>query len=98
DVELVVVDAEPVAAVDDLDRERFVELPEVDVVYLEAMRLEQLRHREHGTDAHLVRIAAGDGDAAIDSERLEVALAGELGVHQHASASAVGELRGIAGG
>ena len=39
DVELVIVDAEPVAAVDDLDRERFVELPEADVVHLETMRL-----------------------------------------------------------
>ena len=30
---------------------------------------EQLRHREHRTDAHLVRLAAGDRKAAEDAER-----------------------------
>src|ERR1700733_5971795 len=71
DIELVVVDAEPVAAVENLDCEGFVEFPEADVVHLEAMRLEELRHREHRADAHLVRIAAGHGHAAIDPERLK---------------------------
>ncbi len=98
DVELVVVDAEPVAAVDHLHGEGLVQLPEADVVDLEAVRLEELRHGEHRADAHLVRIAAGDRDAAIDAERREVALARELRLHQHAGAGAVGKLRGVAGG
>ena len=62
------------------------------------MRLEQLRHGEDGANAHLVGIAAGDRDAAIDPERLEVALARELGLHQYAGAGAVRQLRGVAGG
>ena len=56
--------AEPVAAVDHLRREGFVQLPDVDVVDLEPVLLEQLRHREHRTDAHLVGLAAGDRVAA----------------------------------
>ena len=69
DVEAVVGDAEPIAAVDHLHGERFVQLPEVDVLDLRAGLLEQLRHREHRADAHLVRLAAGDGEAAEDAER-----------------------------
>ena len=59
---------------------------------------EQFRHGEHRADAHLVRIAAGDRDAAIDAERRQIALARELRLHQHAGARAVGQLRGVAGG
>ena len=81
-----------------LHGEGLVQLPKADVVDLEAMRLEQLRHGEDRADAHLVGIAAGDRDAAIDAERLEIALARELGLHQHAGAGAVGQLRGVAGG
>ena len=87
-----------VAAVEDLHGEGLVELPETDVVDLEAVRLEELRHGEDRPDAHLVRIAARDRDAAIDSERRQVALARELRLHQHAGAGAVGQLRGVAGG
>src|SRR5271165_612909 len=98
DVELVVVDTELVAAVDHLHGEGLVELPEADVVHLEAVGLEELRNGEHRPDAHLVWIAAGDRDAAIDPERRQVALARELRLHQHAGARAVGKLRGVAGG
>ena len=59
---------------------------------------EQFGHREYRADAHLVGIAAGDRDAAVDAERRQVALLGLLGLHQHAGAGAVGELRGVAGG
>src|ERR1019366_7352870 len=54
DVELVARDVEPVAAVDHLHCERLVQLPEADVVHLEAVALEELRDREDRTDAHLV--------------------------------------------
>jgi hypothetical protein len=35
--------------------------------------LQQLRHREDRADAHLVRLAAGDGEAAEGAERLQAA-------------------------
>ena len=69
DVEAIVRNAERVAAVDHLHGERLVQLPEVDVVDLDARPLEQLRHREHRADAHLVGLAAGDGEAAEHAER-----------------------------
>ena len=78
DVELVVRDAELVAAVDHLHGEGLVQLPQVDVVDLQAVALEQPRHREDRADAHLVRLAAGDAEAAEDAERREPALLGEL--------------------
>ncbi len=60
-------------------------------------RLEQARHGEDGADAHLVRLAARDREAAEDAERLDAAL-GRLGaVHHHAGRRAVGELRRVAG-
>src|ERR1700679_2535473 len=73
DVDLFAVDAEPVAAIDHLHRERLVQFPETDVVDAEAVRLQQLGHGEHRADAYFVGIAAGDRDAAIDPERLEIA-------------------------
>src|SRR5215208_2028554 len=59
DVERVVRDAELVAAVEHLHRERFVQLPQIDVVDRQAVALQQARDREHGTDTHLVGLAAG---------------------------------------
>src|SRR4051812_33570080 len=49
DVEALHRDAELVAAVHRLARESFVELPEPDVVHLEAVSLQQARNREHRT-------------------------------------------------
>src|SRR5262249_38550865 len=54
DVELVLRNAEAVTAVEHLARERFVEFPQIDVVHGEPLLLEQLGHREHRADAHLV--------------------------------------------
>ena len=78
-VEPVIGDAQLVAAVHHLHREGLVQLPQVDVwSSLQADALEEARHREHGTDAHLVRLAGGHREAAEEAERLEIALLGEL--------------------
>jgi len=69
DVEAIVRNAQRVAAVHGLHRERLVELPQSDVVDLEPVLLEQLRHRKHRTDAHLARLAAGDREAATNCRR-----------------------------
>src|SRR5690242_15521088 len=71
DVEPVVRDAESVAAIDDLAGKRLVQFPQIDVVDLETVLLEQLRHGKDRADPHLVRGASGHRDAAIDAERLE---------------------------
>jgi hypothetical protein len=59
DVEPVVGDAELVLAVEHLHREGLVQLPQADVVDLEAEPLEQLGNREDRADAHFVRLGAG---------------------------------------
>src|SRR5258705_12713044 len=55
DVVLIRVDSEPVAAVQRLARERFVELPEADVADREPMLREKSRHRVDRSDAHFLR-------------------------------------------
>ena len=97
DVVLLGVDAEGVAAVEALAREGFVELPEVDVVDLEAGALEQLRHGVDRADAHLVGLAARDREAAEGAEGLDAALLGFAGLHHHDRGRTVRKLRGVAG-
>src|SRR6478672_5291310 len=59
DVVLGGIDAELVARVEALAGKGLVELPNIDVVDLQAGALQQLRDREHRADAHLVGLAAG---------------------------------------
>ena len=58
-IELVVRNAELVGAIEHLAGEGLVQLPQIDVVDLQAVAFEQARHREHRADAHFVRLAAG---------------------------------------
>ena len=98
DVELLHRDAELVAAVEHLHGERLVQLPQADVVDLQAVALQAARNGEDRADAHLVGLAAGDREAAEDAQRLQAALAASASHHEHAGRGAVGELAGIAGG
>src|SRR5262249_23543386 len=47
DVDLLRIDAELVAAIKHLHRERLVQLPEIDIIDLESVTLQKPRHREH---------------------------------------------------
>src|SRR5258706_4350865 len=55
---LVVIDAELIARIEALAGERLVELPDVDIIHLQTLALQQLRHGVDRADAHLVRLAA----------------------------------------
>src|SRR5262249_55719786 len=83
DVESIVLDTEFVATVQDLDRERLVELPQVDVGNLLAGALEQFGNREHRADAHLVRLATGHRKPPERAQRLESELRRTGGAHNH---------------
>src|SRR5688572_20183052 len=93
-VQLVVRDADAIAAVQHLHGEGFVQLPQIDVLHLLSGLFQELRYCEHGADAHLFRIAAGGGEAAEDAQRLQLAARGLFLGHHHAGGSAVGELAG----
>src|SRR5215470_1390149 len=95
-IELLHGDAEPVAAVDHLRGEGLVELPHADVLELDAGPLEQLWDRVHGTDAHLVGLAPGHGEAAEDQLGLDAERLGAVHGHEHRGGGAVGELGGVA--
>src|ERR1019366_7437046 len=98
DVQPLVRDAQPVAAIYDLARKRFVEFPQPDVVHLEAVTLQQLGHRVYRPDSHLVGSASRRRHPAIDAERVLSALLGLRAFHQHADRGAVGELARVARG
>src|SRR6059058_778433 len=98
DIVLLGIDAELVAGIEALAGEGFVELPEIDVLDLQAIALQQLRHGVDRSDAHLIRLAARRRPANEAAERIETALLGVLGFHQHDRRRAVGELAGVAGG
>src|SRR6202040_3777600 len=78
DVQALVRNAELVAAVEHLDGERLVQLPQIDVADLVSGALQQARNGEPRADAHLVRLAAGDREAPEYPERRQIALLGEL--------------------
>src|SRR6185437_4272442 len=98
DVKALVRYAQLVAAIDHLDGERLVELPQADVVDVHPRPREELRYGKDRTDAHFVGLAAGDGETAEYPERLEAAARRELVADHDASRGAVGELAGVAGG
>src|SRR4029077_8198498 len=76
---------------------RLVELPDVDIVDLQAVALQQLWHRVDRTDAHFVRLAAGGSPGDKTAERFEAALFRILGLHKHDGRRAVRQLAGVAG-
>ena len=98
DVEQIVVDAETIAAVENLYSKRFVQFPQTDIVHLEAKTLKQFRDREDGADAHFIRLGARDRHADIAAQRIEAFLLSDLGFHHDAGRRAVRQLRGVACG
>src|SRR5947208_1242616 len=96
DIQLVIGDADALAAVEHLDGERFVQLPEIDVLHFPAGLLEELRHREYRADAHFLRVAARGGEAAENTERAQAAPRRFLAAHDHRGGCAVGELARVA--
>src|ERR1700723_2079470 len=97
DVQLVRIDAEFVAAIDHLDSVGFVEFPEVNVVYIQIVPLQQSRDCDDRADAHFVRLNAGGDEAAEDAERLQTLPWRDRGAHDDAGRGTAGELAGIAG-
>src|SRR6266446_6591245 len=98
DIETFLGDTKAIAAVEHLAGKGLVELPQIDIVDIEALARQQLGNGEHRADAHLVGFAACDREAPECAKRLQPALFSELRVHQHAGGGAVGELARIAGG
>ena len=85
-------------AAEHLGRERFVDLPGIEVVELEAVALEYRCRGVHRSETHLRRIQARPLRIDDPAERLQiVALHGLLG-GEHQPRRAVGDLRGISGG
>mmetsp|Transcript_578 Transcript_578/g.1628 ORF Transcript_578/g.1628 Transcript_578/m.1628 type:complete len:271 (-) Transcript_578:352-1164(-) len=97
-VHAVVGDAQALRCVQGHDGEGLVELPQPHVVDGEAMAAKEPRHGKDGSDAHLLRCAASDGEALEGPEGLEAA-PGRLRLgHDHHRRGAVGELARVARG
>ena len=98
DVQAISRDAQLVAAIQHLNRKRFVQFPQVDVVDREAQTCQRFGHGVHRANAHFVRLATGHGKTKESAQRLHAALLSQFFIHQHASACAVRKLAGIASG
>ena len=98
DVVLVRVDAQLVAAVEALAGEGLVQLPKVDVVDLQPVAFEQLRHGEHRADAHLVGLAAGHGPALKTPRGSRPRRSASLASISTTAAAPSESWRGVAGG
>src|SRR4029079_1922820 len=94
DVEALVRYAQLVAAIDHLDGECLVELPQADFVDIHPRPREELRYGKDRTDAHFVGFAAGDGETAEYPERLEAAARPGLFADPHPGPGPLGELAG----
>jgi hypothetical protein len=66
-------------------------------VDFQPVALEELRHREDRPDAHFLRLTAGNRNAAVIAQNVEVAALGELGIHDDTGRSAIRKLAGVAG-
>jgi hypothetical protein len=72
-------------AIQGLRGKGFVQLPQVDVLHLQAVARQQLGHGKHRADAHLVGLAAGHGKAAESAQRLQAqALGGRASISTQA--------------
>src|SRR6202012_1438937 len=98
DVQAFIRNSQLVAAIDHLDGKCLVQFPQVDVADLESRALQEPRHRKYRTNAHFIRLAAGDRESPEYSHRLDVAFLSELCIHDNAGAAAIGKLAGISGG
>jgi len=85
----------PIPAVEGLGGKGLVELPQIDVVDRQPASFEQPGDGEHGSDPHLVGLAARDGDPPVDPERAEATAGRFARLHQDERGGAVGELGGI---
>ena len=97
DIELVVRNFQPVAAIDNLHGERLVEFPKIDVIHLQPVTMQKLWHCKHRTDTHLVRFAARNRRSTINTQRLEAAFCGHTGFHDYDRRCAVGQLTRVTG-
>ena len=97
DVVFLRVDAELVTAIEHLRGKGLVQLPDIDLVNRKAVLAEKFGNGEDRTDPHLFGIAAGHGDAAKASQRLEPAARCLRRLHDHHGRGPVRQLRGVAG-
>src|SRR6185436_16739220 len=97
-VQLLHVEIELFRDGEDLTREGFVDLDEIDVLELHPRALESDLRRRHGTDAHDVGIAAGDAPRDDAPERLRVLFFRLLRGRDDDHRRAIDDPRGIAGG
>src|SRR5271166_2809541 len=82
-VVLVRINAESIATVQALRSKRLVEFPQVDIRGFKPIALQQAGHCKHGTDAHLLRCAAGHGNRPVSAENRQTASLSQAALHEH---------------
>src|SRR5262249_59230617 len=75
-----------------------VQLPEINVINLQAMPLQKPRHRCNRANTHLVGLDTSGDETTEDTKRLEPLLRGERIAHDHTGGRTIGKLARISGG
>ena len=96
DVQPIVRDTQPVAAVEHLHGEGLIQFPEADIVHGQAVAFQQARHRKDRTDAHLVRLAPRHRHPPKGAERRQAPTLRLFRVHDYARGSSVRQLGRVA--
>jgi len=76
------INAQPIAAVEALAREGFVQFPDIDVVHGQALPFEQLGHGKYRADTHFIRLASGHRPGNKAPQRFQPAPLCLPGLHQ----------------
>ena len=72
-----------------LHREGFVELPQTDVINRQSMLLQQLRHGEYWTNAHLIGFTTSNRDPTVSTEGIQTQLLCSCRFHHHLGRCAI---------
>ena len=84
-----------IAAIERLNREDFIQLPQADVINPQSVALEQPGDGVDRSEPHLFRTAPCDGDAAVPPKRRAAAPGCLIAGQEDAGGGAVGELAGV---
>lgn len=98
DVQTVIGNPKFVAAVQNLYREGFVELPQTNILDLQTCASQQFGYREDWAYAHLIGLTTSDGEASEYAERFGTDTLCLSGTHDHARTGSIRELARIACG
>src|SRR3546814_10980896 len=98
DIEPVIRNFQPILAVQNLHRERFIQIPQADIPDRDIEALHQLRHGKNRTTSHFVSRCASDCQARVASTWPTATLSGKTCLYYDASRRPIRHIGGFSAG